>query len=207
MNDLQTAAARFFRYYEAHCLTPNSDTLFNFLNALHSLNDRMKKTAKENFFGSDEFVALKALRNLYHHQEELLNEVRVIPILPEMPIQSDLLTMCLIPKDGVERAVKGEKRQGNRSRIKPPLKFYGDVANINPAIFNFAVIVFEKLRSLSVLATVNDEAWNNFAGSYDSETANGHSHFVSGDIFCRAGDVDVIVNAIYENFDGKLVTS
>lgn len=35
------AAERFFRLYRSHCVTPDRDTLFSFLEAAHSLNDRL----------------------------------------------------------------------------------------------------------------------------------------------------------------------
>ncbi|MBP2235530.1 hypothetical protein J2Z31_002022 [Sinorhizobium kostiense] len=46
-----TAAAseRFFRLYERHCVEPNEDTLFSFLEASHSLNDRLKIGANQDF--------------------------------------------------------------------------------------------------------------------------------------------------------------
>ena len=193
MRNLQAAASRFFRFYRGHCEAHDLDTLFNLLNAAHSLNDRLKKDVGEDFYHLDEFIALKALRNFFHHAVELQSEVKLIPISEEMPITSDLPLLCLVPRDLVARAI-AEERKDNRPRIERGLKLYGNVANINPAIFNFAVHVFEKVSVLGV--PVEGAEWELFADSYNCEERDGHCHFVTGDIACRAGDVEAVIEAI-----------
>ena len=197
MRNLQAAASRFFKFYRAHCVAHDPDTLFNLLNAAHSLSDRLKKDVGEDFYHLDEFIALKALRNFFHHHVELQNEVKLIPISEEMPIFSDLLLLCLVPRDLVARAIAEEKREDNRLRIERGLKLYGNVANINPAIFNFAVHAFEIVSALGV--PVEGEEWEHFADSYNCEERDGHCHFVTGDIVCRAGDVEAVIEAICAN--------
>jgi hypothetical protein len=64
----KTAAERYFRLYHCHCVEPDQDTLFSLLNAAHSLNDRLSKELKVDFYSCNEFVPLQALRNLFHHQ-------------------------------------------------------------------------------------------------------------------------------------------
>lgn len=80
MQTVNAAADRFFRTYARHCLEPDEDTLFAFLDALHSFNDKLRKAGKGDLFGSADFMALKALRNLFHHEMELLHEVKIIPV-------------------------------------------------------------------------------------------------------------------------------
>ncbi len=191
------AAERFFRLYKSHTVATNTDTLFVLLNAIHSLNDRLKKSVDINFFDVDEFVALKALRNLFHHEQELISEVRAIPVIEDMPIYSDLLIMCLTPSSLVLQAIEMEEkwRPENRPRIEGALKWYGSVVDINPAIFNFAVHAYEKLRKAGV--SMEDDAIATFEASYQYEEDNGFSHFVSGDIYCRAGDVTKVLRSIY----------
>jgi hypothetical protein len=42
---IKTAAAeRYFRAYHRHCTRPDEDSLFDLLNALHSLNDKLSKS-------------------------------------------------------------------------------------------------------------------------------------------------------------------
>ena len=98
MDFLITATDRFFRSYAQHCIAPDHDTLFNMLSALHSLNDKFGKSKMRNLFGSRNFTALKALRNLFHHQTELLHEVKIIPVQDLPPLTTDLLIVCLVEK-------------------------------------------------------------------------------------------------------------
>jgi hypothetical protein len=195
---IASAADRYFRCYAAHCVKPDIDTLFNLLNALHSLNDKMRKSCEDDFFSVKEFVALQALRNLFHHKEELLSEMRVVAaqILP--PLTTDLLFLCLVPRSLVEQAIAeiGEKRKAqDELTIRSILKWYGNVVNINPCIFNFSVYVFEKSESLGLALT--STAYQSFKESYDFESTNGHSHFVSGDISCHVGSVDEVLSKVF----------
>ncbi len=72
------AADRFFRGYHRHCMRPDEDSLFDLLNALHSLNDKLKKSGQGNLFSSASFAALRSLRNLFHHQAELLHDIKLV---------------------------------------------------------------------------------------------------------------------------------
>lgn len=194
-DNCRKAAERFFRLYQEHAISPSEDTLFNFLNAAHSLNDRFKASANRDFFELDEFIALKAIRNLFHHKQELLNQVKTIQISERMPITCDLIQMCLVPEDLALQAVKEERREDNRPRVQKALKWYGSVVDINPAIFNFAVHVYEETRNLELL--ISGDAVENFAYSYQHEEAQGYSHFVDGEISCHAGNVKEVLKSIY----------
>ncbi|PCJ88201.1 MAG: hypothetical protein COA52_13320 [Hyphomicrobiales bacterium] len=155
----------------------------------------MNKAIKQSFFNSNEFAALNALHNLFQHHQGLLEQVKTIPILPEMPLYSDLMTMCLVPKEVVERAINGERQYVNKPKIRSALKWYGGLVNLNPALFNFAVIVFEKCIEAKII--VDDAAWGRFAEVYNTESKSNQTHFVNGDIVCRSADVDAILNSIY----------
>ncbi|MEF3130111.1 hypothetical protein OS035_01365 [Rhizobium sp. 268] len=102
-----TAAAseRFFRLYERHCGEPDEDTLFSFLEASHSLNDRLKIGADLDFFDVSQFAALKCLRNYFHHHQELKHLVSLVP-LGDYPIVTDLMYMCVVPRTSVEAAIE-----------------------------------------------------------------------------------------------------
>ena len=195
-----SAADRFFRAYEIHCVAPNADSLFNLLNALHSLNDKMIKEHKNNFFDLKEFVALQTLRNLFHHQSELLNDVRIIPVAKLPPITTDLLFLCLTSRALVEKAIDGipkKRKPKDELMTRKSLKWYGNVVNINPCIFNFAVHVYEKMKSLKI--DLESEAHAVFQESYDFEKHAGHSHFISGDIACHAGSVTTVLEIAFTN--------
>ena len=58
---LEAAAERLFRSYERHCTIGDQDALFDFLNALHSLGDKVNALGRPNLTSSENFVALRAL--------------------------------------------------------------------------------------------------------------------------------------------------
>ena len=192
------AGERVFRLYSTYCISPDLDTLFNLLNAIHSLNDKSFKTKLFDFYDLDEFVALKALRNLFHHQEELVNELRLIPVQDLPPITTDLLYLCLIPSNLVEKAISTipkKHRVNEEPIIRGVFGWYGEVVNINPCIFNFMVKAYEKLIENSVKLT-GDE-FLEFYDSYQYETDNNHSHFVTGEIGCHLSSVNVVLEKAY----------
>lgn len=195
-----SAAERFFRAYKAHCVLPDPDTLFNLLNSAHSLNDKLRKEFRSDFLALKEFVALKALRNLFHHQEELLSEVRVVAVSNLPPISTDLLFLCLVPRALVENAIVGIEKKWRpleESLVRDALKWYGNVVNINPCIFNFAVHVYERMKNLNVLLT--SEAYSSLHASYEFEEQYGHSHFVSGEVACHAGSVEAVLETVFSD--------
>ena len=200
MDDCQAVGERFFRLYHGHCGEPDKDTLFNLLNSIHSLNDRIRKATGEHFFSCNEFVALKALRNLFHHEAELINEIRIIPVEKLPSVSTDLLFLCLIPSRLVLLSFEqlDRKRRAHEEEIvRSMLKWYGNVVNINPCLFNFAVHVFEKLRALDI--HIGGDKYAEFQASYEFEEEAGHSHFITGDIICHAGSVEKVVAMAFAN--------
>lgn len=188
---LDAAADRFFRLYLAHCLRPDEDTLFNLLNAMHSLNDRLQKTCSTSLFASQSFMGLKALRNLFHHEDELIHEVRIIPFGKLPPVSMDLLSVCLVGRDLVERAA-GSK---DPAAVTNAFRWYGGIADIEPAIFNMAVDAFEVLRVVG--ARPSSDAYRTFEAQYEAEEDEGRPHHVTGEIRCRAGDVEEILRVAF----------
>jgi hypothetical protein len=193
VDTLTAAADRFFRCYARHCLEPVADTLFSHLNALHSFNDKLSKSKKGSLFGSADFVALKSLRNLFHHESELVHEVRFI-LTRDMPsVTAELATACLVDRRLVERAIERDKKDGER--IAGALRWYRPVTDIQPCIFNGAVDVYEVVRSAQLQPESDDFAM--FDRSYTFETVNGHAHRVTGTISCLAADVDEVVRKAF----------
>jgi len=190
---LDAAADRFFRFYNAQCISPDEDTLFQFLNALHSLNDRMRAVSV-NLFESPSFVGLKALRNLFHHHTELIHSVRIIPAHKAPPLTTDLLVLCLVDRSLVERAAN-LPRERDPEAVMNAFKWYGTIANIQPAIFNVAVDVFEQINEIG--ATPSSDAYRDFEASYEYEEEEGHAHRVTGDIWCHASSVDEVLRVLF----------
>lgn len=102
------AADRFFRGYHRHCMRPDEDSLFDLLNALHSLNDKLFKFGQGNLFDSAPFVALRALRNLFHHQAELLHDIRLVHVADTPNLSGDLAIVCLLHGDLIQIAADRE---------------------------------------------------------------------------------------------------
>jgi hypothetical protein len=130
------AAERFFRLYRLHCVAPDRDTLFSFLEATHSLNDRLKIAHGVDFFDLQQFAALKCLRNFFHHHQELRHVVRIVPA-GSYPIVTDLMILCLVPSDIVASAVnetRGRHKEEARQACDAVFHWYGTVVNINPAL-------------------------------------------------------------------------
>ncbi len=200
MNVIVPASERVFRLYHSHCISPDLDTLFNLLNAIHSLNDKLTKAKLFNFFDMDEFIALKALRNVFHHQEELLNELRLIPVQKLPPITTDLLYLCLVPSELVDKSIETipkKYRVSEEPIIRSTLGWYGEVVNINPCVFNFMVKLYEAISNTEIELT-GDE-YLDFDNFYKFEADNGHSHFITGVISCHAGSVNVVLEKAFAN--------
>jgi len=187
------AAERFSRLFHRHCVDPDRDTLFSVLEAAHSLNDRLKIAHDVDFFDLQEFSALKCLRNFFHHQEELRHVVRVVPA-GNYPIITDLMILCLVPRAIVERAVEETRerhKEETRQACNAVFHWYGPVVNINPALFNFVIGAYERMKAAGI--SLSGEAFQEFEASYQYEEDHGHAHRIDGRIATCAGDLDQLL--------------
>jgi len=190
------AAARLFRSYERHCTVADEDALFDFLNALHSLGDKISALGRPNLNPSPNFQALRALRNLYHHEAELLQAARTINAANLPTISSDLAILCLIPDASVERIIARAKDENEREAIRAKIQRYGSAANIEPAIFNVMVDAYELLGDKGT--TPEDAAFARFRGQYDFETLHGYDHRVTGTLSAHAGSISEILATLLQ---------
>lgn len=192
---MHEAIGRFFRSYHVHSTEPTVDTLFNLLNVLHSLNDRLRKQTRVGLFDCDEFLALKALRNFFHHEAELPSKIAVVPLISGM---TDLLFMCLARSEHVSRAFANPRISAEeRSRMESVIRFYGPVADLNPCVFNCAVKVFEKVESLGI-APKDNPAYEEFKASYEYESQECLPHLVNGRLRVPVADIPALLAAIQE---------
>ncbi|MBB4443495.1 MULTISPECIES: hypothetical protein [Rhizobium] len=189
-SSLNAAADRVFRGYYRHCQDRDQDTLFNLLTALHSFNDKLPKESR--MFDSWNFVGLKALRNLFHHHEELLHKVKIIAA-SELPMTCELAQVTLVANSSVERA-SSLPRESQPDTVRGAFRRYGDVCDIEPAIFNVVVDVFEKVQSLGLGPT--SEEFDLVRQSYQVEQDRGIDHRVSGSIQAHAGHIETIFSSI-----------
>lgn len=199
MNDAIKSCERVFRKYNNHCLNPDEDSLYDLLNVIHGTSDKLKKH-DISLFDIDEFLALKSLRNLFHHETELLNEIRCIYKKDLGPLVTDLAYLCLISRELYEKALQGiarRRREEETPKINSVMKFYGDVVNINPCIFNFIVKFYELLKAHNV--QISSPEYYDLEQSYEMESNMGYSHYVTGNIQSTAGNVTKVLKELFYN--------
>jgi len=187
------AAGRLFRAYEAHSRSPDADTLFHTLAAMHSLSDRLKTAEMPGFEHLEEYIALKTLRNFAHHQDELHTNVRVIP----SPAVSDLAFLCLVRRDQVEQAIEAvgpKRRASTRTACERCFHWYDEAVNINPCLFNFMVHAYEQLIEAEV--SIEPSAVEAFEDAYREETRTGRSHFIDGRLAGPLGRIEEILTEL-----------
>lgn len=176
-------------------MAPDEDTLFDLLNALHSLNDKLGKFAGIDLHGSGFFTVLRKLRNLFHHEAELLHEVRMIHARDMPTVTSDLAFVCLVSRSLILQSLKGEKKPDVAEQVIGTVRWYGSVADIQPCVFNVAVDVYEKIEPLRL--GLNSEGYTAFHDLYEEEAQDGCRHHVDGEIACLAGDVDQVLERLF----------
>ncbi|MEP0174122.1 MAG: hypothetical protein ABJH28_07930 [Paraglaciecola sp.] len=198
INALISSSERLFRLYFKQCTAPDLDTLFNFLNALHSFQDKFEKAGLGSFYEVPEFIALKTIRNLFHHHVELMSEVRIIPAQDLPPINTDLLYLCLVHRRLIEEALlrlpKNHKAQGE-AMTKAAFNWHGEIIDINPCIFNFMVEAYEQLRRNDI--ELSTEEFEGFPSSYTYEEGNGYSHKITGTLFCHASSIEKVLEKVF----------
>src|SRR5690606_30300993 len=102
---------------------------------------------------------------------------------------TDLMHACLVSAADCQLAIEGANpkyREEVRSAFEATVKVYGAVVDLNPCIFNCIVKVFEALQALGMQG-LSDE-YQQFKRQYEWETAEGHSHYVTGQITALAAD-------------------
>lgn len=187
------AIDRLFRAYGAYCQAWTEDTLFQVLTALHSLDDRLRDKHGRVLFDIPEYVALKALRNYYHHRGEVEHVLRVKPV-DRLVVTTDLLHVCLVSIADCRAAVQAtdkKYREAAAEAIERTFKVWGEVVDINPAVFNCVVKVYETLKRLGCRG--ESEVFEEFERQYDWETAQEHSHYVTGAVTLPAAQVEAYV--------------
>lgn len=189
-------AGRLFRAYEQQCIAPTHDTLFSVLAAMHSLNDRLAKTVGRDFHDFQEFIALKALRNLTHHAEEVRANVALVPA----PGLSELAFLCVLRRDQVERAIEGTAlkwRDQTRAACENKFHWYGPAVNINPCVYNFMVHAYEMLERDGI--QIPEDAIAGFEEAYVTENELGRDHFVDGRITAKTSELEKILAGVVAN--------
>jgi hypothetical protein len=187
------AAARIFRTYERHCVSGDEDAFFDLLSALHSFADKIKLT-RPNLNSSQNFLALRGLRNLFHHEAELLHAMRWAQAVDVPQISTDLSLLCLVPRTSIDRALERAREETEREAIKSAFHWYGSAVNVEPAIFNAMVDAYELIKGKGI--DVPGDSFTRFDNQYRWETTSGHSHRVTGKLYTHAGSIDALLNSL-----------
>ncbi|MCA0254999.1 MAG: hypothetical protein LCH47_00165 [Proteobacteria bacterium] len=201
MKDLQAATDRLFRDYGRHCQAPNEDTLFHFLNSLHSFSDKLGRHRKGGLHSSKSFIGLKALRNLFHHEAELLNKISIITDFVQ-PVAVELMRVCLVDRSLIERAAAAEAKQAAKFKrksgdVKGAFNWYEHIVDIEPAIYNVAVDAYEAIKEIDIAPW--SDAFQMFEACYEDEEESGREHRVAGTISCHAGNVSELLRKMHES--------
>lgn len=183
------AIDRVFRTYHRYCTAFDEDSLFQLLTALHSLDDRLKPAHGRVLFAIPEYIALKALRNHFHHGAEIRNLIRFKSVAG-LGLTTDLTTVCLIAFNDAIAAIKGTKKEfqaQTAEAMAATFKDWGIVVDINPCVANCVVKVFEALLALGLSGTAQE--FFILKASYDHETRHGLPHYMTGAVCLRASDI------------------
>ena len=184
---------RFYRAYSKYLHSYDNDSLFNLLNSLHSLSDKLKSDFCVDLLKMNEFVTLKTIRNHLHHQSEMNNALTTIPLEEITPLQTDLLFMCLIAKDDLDSSIEGVSKkyiQQTKAIIYKTVHFYGHVVNISHVIFNMAAKLMVILGENKISGVSKEYLYNHERMVFD--ISNGYSVTVCGKIYSSINNVGKI---------------
>jgi hypothetical protein len=199
MTDLKPAINRVFRLYSVYCENWNEDSLYSLLHSLHSLDDKLKVGGERPMLDIPEYVALKALRNFWHHRGELAPVLRIKSI--KGLFAADLMYACLVPaKDcaAALEAVDKQYRNETKQAMDSTFRVWGSVVDINPCVFNCLAKVYALLEGKKMAG--DEEDFEKFTASYEFENEHGHSHFVTGALVSSAADasrVQALMEQLY----------
>lgn len=196
VDNITPAIDRLFSYYLNYVESASEDTLFPLLASLHSLDDKLAAVHGHQFFDIPEYLVLKALRNHFHHAEEVQYVLKVKSFKGTC-FYTDLAQVCLVSGKDCVAAIEGVNKKhqpGTLHAFESTTRIYGNVVDINPCIFNVLVKIHEKLKALGAFGV--SPAFRKFDDQYQWESANGHPHYVTGNIFAHLADKDELTNAM-----------
>lgn len=193
---------RFFKYYATYCKSPDPDSVREVLASIYSVNDKVRKAGYPIFFNSDEFLAIKAIRNYAIHQAEIYNQVKALPIVSDVPIEASLNILCLIPIGVIDSICENTNSEG-KTALKNTCIYYKRYVDIYPCIFNFGVQLFFYSENNSF--EVNSKEYSEFKNSIEYERANNYSHHVVGGFkLPHGGDVNEFIEHSLHSVEEKL---
>ncbi len=193
---------RFFKYYYAYCQSPEPDSVREVLASIYSVNDKVRKAGYPNFFRSNEFLAIKAIRNYAIHQSEIYNKAKALPIASKVPINAELKILCLLPKDVVDAIFESTDLK-NQAAIESTCVFYKKYVDIYPCIFNFGVQLFLYTENNSLEISSNE--YLEFKSSVEYERKHNYPHQVTGGFSLpQGGNIDEFIDNCLQSIEESL---
>ena len=193
---------RFFKYYYAYCQSPEPDSVREVLASIYSINDKVRKAGYPNFFDSEEFLAIKAIRNYAIHQAEIYNEAKALPIVSKVPLNAELKILCLLPKDVVEAIFESTDLK-NQNAIESTCVFYKKYVDIYPCIFNFGVQLFLYTENNSLEISSNE--YLEFKNSVEYERKHNYPHQIAGGFSLpHGGNIDEFIDNCLQSIEESL---
>lgn len=193
---------RFFKYYSVYCKSADPDSVREVLASGYSVNDKVRKAGYPHFFDSNEFLAIKVIRNYAIHQAEIYNEAKALPLISTVPIQTDLNILCLLPKKVIDSIFDNTNEKG-KSAIKSACIFYKKYVDIYPCIFNFGVQLFLYTENNDLEVESND--YQKFKKVIEYERRHKYPHYVKGGFSLpHGGDVDEFLESNLQTIDKRL---
>ena len=200
-DDCLAEIKRFFKYYMAFCQSPDPDAVREVLASAYSANDKLRKAGYPNFFDSDEFLSIKAIRNYAIHQAEIYNNARALPLASEVPIVAQLSILCLIPLDVIESICDNSKSEV-RGAVEKSCVYYKKYVDIYPCIFNFGVQLFLYTEKNSL--DVSSVEYLEFKNSIEYEKVHNYPHYVKGGFeLPYGGDVNEFIESSLHSIEKR----
>lgn len=200
-DDCLAEIKRYFKYYAVYCRSPDPDAVREVLASTYSINDKLRKAGYPDFFDSDEFLAIKAIRNHAIHQSEIHNKARALPLASRVQIHAELGTLCLIPKD-VMASISENVGPRGKSAIEKSCVHYKNYVDIYPCIFNFGVQLFLYTEKNSL--EVNTIEYLEYKKIINYERNNGYPHHVKGGFeLLSGGDVNEFIESSLHSMEEK----
>lgn len=200
-DDCLAEIKRFFKYYTIYCQSPDPDSVREVLASTYSINDKLRKAGYPDFFDSDEFLAIKAIRNYAIHQAEIHNHARALPMISGFPIEADLRTLCLVPVDVVKAICESTNSEG-KGAIEKSCVYYEKHVDIYPCIFNFGVQLFLYTEINDLV--VGSGEYLDFKNSIEYERKHNYPHQVKGGIrLPHGGDVNKLIESCLHSMEER----
>ena len=176
-DDCLAEIKRFFKHYLFFCQSPDPDSVREVFASAYSVNDKVRKAGYPNFFDSDEFLAIKTIRNYAIHQAEIYNRAQALPLISTIPFEAELSVLCLIPISIAAKILESTTPE-SADAIKRTCIFYRNYVDIYPCIFNFGVQLFLYTETNSF--GIDSKEYLEFASSIKYERKNSYRHHAVG---------------------------